>query len=156
MSQVKHKLALYEILTAALLPGQPLEDLCDEVLKTNISKAKGSTYKFICLSDFTYSPVSAGRVSAKFVSIAQDIICGCFIKERLEEGEVDAEYNSYELARAVRTILRANQLLTSATYPTGVARKSFLMEAPQEFVLYYDTNACIHTLILELQTTEDD
>jgi hypothetical protein len=156
VSQIKHKLALYEIFEAAMVAGKSLEGLCEEVLKTNISKPKGRTKKFITLSDFTYSPVSLGRVKDKFALVTQDIICGSFIKERLEEGEVTAEYESYQLALAVRTILRANQTLVSTTYSNGVAKRSLLMEAPQEFVLYYDTSACIHTLILELRVREDD
>ena len=156
MSQVKHKLALYEIFTAAMASGQSLENLCDEILKTNITKADDDTEKFICLSDFTVTPVVVGRVTNKFSVVTQDIICGSFIKERYKEGEVTAEFNSYELMRAVRTLLRANQALASSTFPLGIARKTFLMEAPQEFVLFYDTNACIHTLLLEIHMQEDD
>lgn len=156
MSQIKHKHALYEIFEAKMVTGQSLDGYCDEILKTNISKPHDDTYKFICLSDFTTTPTVTGRIKDKFFVIIQDIICGGIMKERNVEGELVAEHSAWTLMKLVRTILRDNQLLVSSTYPSGVAKKSYLMDSRQEFVLYYDSNACIHTLPLEIHLQEDN
>jgi hypothetical protein len=156
MSQIKHKEALYEIFDAEMASGQSLDGYCDEILKTNVSKPSGNTYKFICLSDFTTTPTVTGRVKDKFFVVVQDIICGGIIKERNVDGELEAEFNAWTLMRLVRTILRDNQVLASTTHPSGVAKKSFLGDARQEYVLYYDSSTCIHTLPLEIHLQEDD
>lgn len=156
MSQVKHKQALYEIFEAKMVSGQSLYGYCDEILKTNISKVKDGTYTFICLSDFSTTPTTTGRMKEKFFVVVQDIICGAIIKERNVEGELVAEFSAWSLMKLVRTILRDNQILVSTSYPSGVAKKSYLHDARQEFVLYYDSNTCIHTQPLEIHLKEDD
>lgn len=153
---IKHKEALYEIFAAKMVLGQSLYGNCDALMKTNISPLPSKVDKFITLSDFMTLPVQTGRMQAKYLVIMQDIICGGVAYENKIDGDVTAETWAYELARRVRTILRSNQSLQSASYPTGVARRTYIHDTPQEFVLYYDTSCCVHTIRLEIQIEEAD
>ena len=153
---IKHKEALHEIFTAKMASGQSLYQKVDEILKASIVKLPTNVFEFICLGDFVTVPTTTGRLKDKYLVVTQDIICGSTVKERKKEGEVEAEEKAWEMAKLVRTILRDNQTLTSTTYPTGVARKTYINEAPQEFVLYYDTQCCVHTILLEIHLHEDD
>ena len=153
---IKHKEALYEILSAEMLVGQSLYGICDALMKSSISKLSDKVNKFIVLGDFSTMAVETGRVKKKYLVIQQDIICGGVESLHARDGEVDAEDWAYELVKVVRTILRNNQLLVSTSYPTGVARQTYIQDALQEFVLYYETSCCIQTLRLEIQLEEDD
>jgi hypothetical protein len=112
--------------------------------------------KFITLSDFMTLPVETGRLQAKYLVYMQDIICGGVAYEDKVDGDVTAETWAYELAKLVRTLLRANQQLVSSSYPNGVAQRSYIQDTPQEYVLYYDTSCCIHTIRFEIQVEEGD
>lgn len=153
---IKHKEALYEIFTAELGAGKALNGKCEVILKTSISKLSDKHRKFLMLGDFLTLPVESGRVKKKFLLVRQDIICGGVENIHEREGEVDAEEWAYSIVKAVRTILRNNQQLVSSSYPSGVARASYIEDAPQEFVLFYDASCCIHTLRLEIHMEEDD
>ncbi len=153
---IKHKEALYEIMDAEMQTGQSLAGYCDIILKTSISKLPSDANKFLMLGDFSTIAIESGRIKQKFLIINQDIICGGVENLHNQDGEVDAEEWAFNLVKIVRTILRNNQQLVSASYATGVAKASYIQDAPQEFVFFYDSSCCIHTLKLELHVEEDD
>jgi hypothetical protein len=151
---IKHKQALYEIFEAARQPGQSLENYCEVVLKSAGSLIPEDKYDFIALGDFTLEDIVTGDLKDKFVVIYQDILCGSVVKVKDLAGEVDSEGKACELARLVRTLLKANRTLVSTTYPTGAAKSSSLFGMRSDAVVYGDSQAHVVVVSLRIKTEE--
>lgn len=153
---IKHKKALYEIFEAARIPvSGVLYDACDVVLASAGVELPRDAYKFIALGDFYLDDIATGDLKDKYVIFYQDIICGAVVKDE-EKGVEDAEDASYELARLVRTLLKANKTLVSTTYPTGAAKTSSLLRSSSEAVVYSESQAHVSVVSLQIKMQEAD
>lgn len=153
---MKHKQALYEILTAAMAEGQPLHGYCEKVFKTASEHPSGES-RFISLGNFIVSDVVVGRVKDKYTGISQDILCVAALDtHHLKEAESDAEAKAFELARKVRTLLRSNQTLASASYPNGIARSTWLRGTPVEPIMYGESHVFLASVTILITMEEDE
>jgi len=153
---IKHKKALYEIFEAERIPQSGiLYDACDVVLASAGIELPKDVYKFIALGDFFLDDIVTGNLTDKYIIIHQDIICGAVIQDT-QDGVEDAEDASYELARLVRTLLKANKKLVSTSYSTGAAKTSSLLRSSSESVVYFDSQAHVTIITLQVRMQEAD
>lgn len=153
---LKHKHALKEIFEAKMVSGQSLYEKCDAVLSSAVTGLPGEVSNFITLGDFIIDDVPVGDLRDKFMQVVQEIICGSAVDDREDDTELEVEYRAYELARLVRTILKNNRTLTSATYTTGVAKETHILDSPLEHVIYGSSRCAIMRITLMIKMTEDD
>lgn len=153
---IKHKKALYEIFEVARIPPSGvLYDACQIVLTSAGVDLPKDIYNFIALGDWFLEDILTGNLTDKYVIINQDIICGA-VPKNTKTAEEDAEDASYKIARLVRTLLKANKILVSTSYPTGVAKTSSLLRSTSEAIIYSDSRAHIVVISLEIRMQEED
>jgi len=153
---IKHKEALYEIFEKERVePSGVLYDACEIILKSAGIDLPKDVYNFIALGDWFLEDIVTGNLTDKYVIINQDIICGAVPKDA-KTAEEDAEDASYEIARLVRTLLKANKKLVSTSYSTGVAKTSVLLRATSEAIVYSDSRAHIVVVSLEIRMQEEN
>jgi len=154
---IKHKEALYEIFEAARVnPSSSLYGKCDAILKSAGARLPGDVFDFIALGDFTLEDIVTGDLTDKYVIFYQDIICGSVVKTKELEGEVDAEDKAYEIARLVRTLLKGNRKIISASHPTGAVTSSSLVGTRSEAVIYSENQAHLAVITMSIRTQEED
>ena len=154
---IKHKEALYEIFEDVRTdPSGVLSGKCDRVLKSAGVRLPGDVYDFIAVGDFTLEDIITGDLKDKYVVFYQDIICGSVVKIKEEDGEVDAEEKSYEIARLVRTLLKGNRTLISTSHPNGAVTSSSLVGTRSEAVMYSESQAHIAVITLRIKAQEED
>jgi len=149
MSLVKHKTALKEIFEAEMQAGGLLESKCDGVLLTAFDNLPDTYSKFITLADFIIDDVIVGRKTSKFVAILQTIVCASVISDN-NVGS-NAEFQCMDLGLAVRTILKNNPTLTSVSYPSGVAKETFVLSSPVEPLIYSDVRCMAMSITVEIR-----
>jgi len=150
---LKHKQALFEIFTSAMEGGQPLYGLCDGILRSALAKVPAWN-TFITLGEFSASDVKVGRMQKKFRVVSQDILAVGVIRD-IPDGEDVAEFDSFELARGIRTVLSANRTLISTSYPSGIAIESELSDSKQVFVVIQDMITVVQWLGFRMKVVED-
>jgi len=157
MSVLRHKKALKEILEANMVSGMPLYQKCDKVLLSSIRPLPRTEeiYTFIVLGDFIIDDAEVGELKDKYVEISQEIICGAVVQDAAT-GEADAEFDSYTLARLVRTIIKDNLTLSCSSYPDGICKRTALSNTPLEFVEFYDTPCAISAVNIFIYMQEED
>lgn len=154
---IKHKEALYEIFEDVRTdPDGVLSGKCDAILKSAGTHLPGDVNDFIALGDFSLEDIMTGDLKDKYVIFYQDIICASVVRIKDEEGEVDAEEKSYEIARLVRTLLKDNRTLVSTSYPEGAAKASSLIETRSEAVIYAESQAHLAVITLKIKVQEED
>ena len=151
---IRHKKALHEIFEAERIPQSgKLYDVCDVVLVSAGVELPREVYKFIALGDYYLEDIVTGDLTDKYVIFYQDIVCGAIVQET-KDGVEDAEDAAYELARLVRTLLKANKTLVSTTYPTGAAKTSSLSRCSSEAVIYFESQAHVVVITLKIKMQE--
>jgi hypothetical protein len=154
MTVLKHKQALYEIFTAAMEVGQPLDGYCEGVLKSSVKKVPAWN-KFIVLAEFSCSDVAVGFMNKKFRVVSQLIMAVAPVRD-ISEGEEIAETTSFELSRKVRTILAGNKTLVSTSYPSGIAIESEHSDSEMYFVVIQDMICMVQASTLRMKVVEED
>ena len=148
------KKAFQEIFEAATLSGQPLEGICDGVLTSSVAPLPKNYNKFITLGEYRVGDVLVGELQRAFRAIEIDILCGAVVRAGRADSEEDAEEASYDIAKAVRYVLKKNKTLVSTTYPNGAAIVSEPIDETLDYLIYNEVPIAVNTITYFLKMEE--
>lgn len=150
-----HKQALYEIFQAEIEESDGLlYNKCEGVLYTAVDKLPHTNTwnTFIVLGDYEADDVVMGWNTERCRVYVQAIHVLSLVTSQILEYQ--AESSADEVARIVRQILRANQILACTTYVSGIAIESYLRASKSEFTQFWDLRANMQTIILNVKIKE--
>lgn len=150
------KLVLKEIFEAAMLSGGELDGICDGVLGSSVAPLPKDFNKFITLGDYRISDARVGELRKKFREVEIDIDCGAVVRAGREEAENDAEEAAYQIALKVRTVLKENKTLVSATYSSGLAVYSEPLYEDLNYVMYDQVPVALNSVTYYIKAVEAD
>lgn len=150
------KEAIKEILEVEMSSGGSLENFCDGIVYTSVEPLPHGYNKFVTLGNYRVGEVRVGKLQRKFREVELDIECCGVVRKQGATPEVYAEECAYELAKKVRTILKANKLLVSATYPNGVAITSEPIDETALYLIYGDVPVAVNSIVYYFKLVEAD
>lgn len=150
------KLALKEIFEAEMASGGELDVICDGVLGRSVSPLPKKYNKFIALGDYRISDARIGEARMKFREVEIDINCGAVVRAGVVDAEDNAEEAAYQIALKVRTVLKENKTLVSATYPDGLAIVSEPLFEDLVYFIYDGVPVALNTITYYIKAVEVD
>lgn len=150
------KQALKEIFEAQMTSGGALYGVCDGIVGSSVAPLPKDYNKFITLGDYRISDVRVGNLKRKFREVEVDISCGAVVRANKIDAEVDAEEAAYQIALKVRTILKENKTLVSATYSSGAAIFSEPYYEDLAYVMYDQVPVALNTVTYYIKVVELD
>lgn len=150
------KLALKEIFEAAMDSGKSLDGICDGIVGSSVAPLPDGFNNFITLGDYRISDVRVGELKKKFREVEIDILCGSVVRQGKKDAEDDAEDAAYLLSMKVRTLLKENKKLVSASYSSGLAITSEPMYEDLEYLIYDGSAVAVNSITYYMKVVEVD
>jgi hypothetical protein len=150
------KEALKEIFEVEMASTKKLYGICDGVLTSSVAPLPNNYNKFITLGNFVAGDVRVGDLRRKFREVELDIECCGVVRKSGSSPEEDAEGYAYALAKKVRTILKGNKKLVSASYSSGLAITSEPLDEALHYVIYDEVPVAMCSITYYIKLVEED